>query len=670
MELVYLYLHDYRRFKEQNINFGSEYIFKYDNAKSELIVENNNLYIDRFYNSKNSKNILNISSIIGENGTGKTGLLDYIIKIYSDGAKFGSNEPFLFIVKKNKVFYLYYSSDIFTIKNLSDLEKKLTIKSYALKTEKNQEDGISINFGYDYLNLSNDEFKVRVLKISNIFFGYGYSGISNVFDQSNDGLISEYKIGKDFVEFEKTDFYLQLNIENNRNYVQLFKFLHDKNLNSLIPFKIPHFVLLRSFNDYGSNFSLIKNEDVKDSYKIFSDILDLFYNKLNIYQDYNLLDKSFSKFSFIVNILSFVPIDFFNVIINMLDKNSENYQKHIDNTITYFENANKPFQDLLGMLKDKDSVKKIFEAEGEILNLKLGQLIDNFKNHINKCVSILGDAKTHFGASLISTLDFINKILESNTKDFEGQFFDFKKSSLYFDFDYFITSNIMGFYNKAYNIRPYIEFDFDVPLSSGQYAFLNIFSRVLKVVETFKKESNKEKIIDNKILLVIDEIELYLHPNWQKSIVNTLIEFLNVLFPKYEFQIIFTANNPIPASDLFSYNTIFLESNEFGNKTTVKDSLEDQQETFAANIHTLLADSFFVKGGLIGEFAKSKINEIIKLFINGNELSKEEHRQIKLIIKQIGEPVIKNKLMQIYSQNNGLDFLERLERVEDKLGLK
>lgn len=100
----------------------------------------------------------------------------------------------------------------------------------------------------------------------------------------------------------------------------------------------------------------------------------------------------------------------------------------------------------------------------------------------------------------------------------------------------------------------------------------------------------------------------------------------------------------------------------------MKDSLEDQKNTFAANIHTLLADSFFVKGGLIGDFSKNKINEVIQQISKGKDLSYEEHSYIKKFIKQIGEPLIKNKLLQMYSQNNSLDYLERLERVEKKLG--
>lgn len=65
MEIVYLYIHDYRRFKKQNINFGSEYIFHYDEKLKIFSIENNNLYIDNFYNQNENNNISNVSAIIG-----------------------------------------------------------------------------------------------------------------------------------------------------------------------------------------------------------------------------------------------------------------------------------------------------------------------------------------------------------------------------------------------------------------------------------------------------------------------------------------------------------------------------------------------------------------------------------------------------------------------------
>lgn len=190
MEIVYLYIHDYRRFKKQNINFGSEYIFHYDEKLKIFSIENNNLYIDNFYNQNENNNISNVSAIIGENGTGKTGLIDYIIKIYSDGALFGNDEPFMFIMKKDNSFILHYSSDFFEINNYEKLPKNIQLKASKSRIENNEDIGISVNHGYSHLNLSNNKFRTTILKISNILFGRSLNGFSNIFDFTNDGMIA------------------------------------------------------------------------------------------------------------------------------------------------------------------------------------------------------------------------------------------------------------------------------------------------------------------------------------------------------------------------------------------------------------------------------------------------------------------------------------------------
>src|ERR1019366_427183 len=117
--------------------------------------------------------------------------------------------------------------------------------------------------------------------------------------------------------------------------------------------------------------------------------------------------------------------------------------------------------------------------------------------------------------------------------------------------------------------------------------------------------------------VLIDEGDVFLHPAWQKRFVYLLLEYLPIIFAKTEhgvqrnIQIIFTTNSPIPASDLPNSNTIFLDrvliqsdkDSSMIFTSIVKDSLNDQKETFATNIHTLFSDSFFIKNGLIGDFA-------------------------------------------------------------------
>ena len=67
MELVYLYIKEYSRLKNQNLNFGSEYIFNYSIESQNLEAVTNDLFIKDHYKSREHSEISNITSIIGQN---------------------------------------------------------------------------------------------------------------------------------------------------------------------------------------------------------------------------------------------------------------------------------------------------------------------------------------------------------------------------------------------------------------------------------------------------------------------------------------------------------------------------------------------------------------------------------------------------------------------------
>ena len=174
-----------------------------------------------------------------------------------------------------------------------------------------------------------------------------------------------------------------------------------------------------------------------------------------------------------------------------------------------------------------------------------------------------------------------------------------------------------------------------------------IYSFVVNLVNYNKEE----------FLFILDEPDNTLHPDWQKKFLNELIEIINKLGKKAH--IIITTHSPFLLSDLPKENVIFLEKNEKGNcKNSTK---ETKIETFGANIHTLLAHGFFMKDGLMGEFAKDKIQSIIKYHeeILEKELTKEENKEQKDEEKEIYEKEHKTKFWQIQSII-GDDYLKQV----------
>ena len=79
MELIYLYIEDYKNIKNQGFNFSSKFTCKYDEVKKTLQIDEKNNHIENFFGEN-----INITAIVGENGSGKSSVLEVISKIISN----------------------------------------------------------------------------------------------------------------------------------------------------------------------------------------------------------------------------------------------------------------------------------------------------------------------------------------------------------------------------------------------------------------------------------------------------------------------------------------------------------------------------------------------------------------------------------------------------------
>ena len=167
--------------------------------------------------------------------------------------------------------------------------------------------------------------------------------------------------------------------------------------------------------------------------------------------------------------------------------------------------------------------------------------------------------------------------------------------------------------------------------------------QLLKILNTIYFLANNH---DN-IIFSFDEIDIGLHPEWQKKVFKHIIDLLKE-FPEKNFHLILSSHSPFLLSDIPKQNIIFIDKEEKGNAKVV----DGLKQTFGANIHTLLTDSFFMESGLMGEFAKQKINEIIKnLKDKEYTYTEKEKTNVLLTIESIGEPflqkIVKNQLEEI-----------------------
>jgi len=191
----------------------------------------------------------------------------------------------------------------------------------------------------------------------------------------------------------------------------------------------------------------------------------------------------------------------------------------------------------------------------------------------------------------------------------------------------------------------------DKKLSSGEVSLINLLSQIFDVLSL----ESKDDFFSFKFLY-IDEGESFLHPNWQKKYISYIIQFIKDNFPDRKIHIILTSHSPFLLSDIPKQNIIFLDKDEKGNCKVV-DGLKEKKQTFGANIHTLLSDSFFMEDGLMGEFAKGKIDDVIN-YLHGKESKIKDNDEAQKLIHIIGEPIVKNQLQRMLDS-------KRLKKVDE-----
>jgi hypothetical protein len=157
----------------------------------------------------------------------------------------------------------------------------------------------------------------------------------------------------------------------------------------------------------------------------------------------------------------------------------------------------------------------------------------------------------------------------------------------------------------------------------------------------------KKLITYKNINIIFDEIELYAHPDFQRSFINELLKGIKVIdkIDNHFLNIIFVTHSPFILSDIPKQNVLFLDV--IDSRSTPQDYKGDN--TFGENIHEMLTDGFFISSAK-GEFAIESIEKTLKLLIDfeSGKKTKEEYYSIKdeiyKIVNLIGEDYIRNIL--------------------------
>ncbi len=172
------------------------------------------------------------------------------------------------------------------------------------------------------------------------------------------------------------------------------------------------------------------------------------------------------------------------------------------------------------------------------------------------------------------------------------------------------------------NSGVYVPFEY---LSSGekQQAFTtsSLVYHLKNLDSVSNDRSTDDRVAYENVQLILEEVELYYHPELQREFVRNLLDGIrhaSLSHIKW-INICIVTHSPFVLSDIPSCNVLALKKDE---------EIVERIPSFAANIHEMLKLSFFLDKGSVGDFANWTTMRIAKClrvarWINKNEPAPE-----------------------------------------------
>lgn len=120
-------------------------------------------------------------------------------------------------------------------------------------------------------------------------------------------------------------------------------------------------------------------------------------------------------------------------------------------------------------------------------------------------------------------------------------------------------------------------------------------------IDSVVAESSTNTVAYSDVNIILEELELYFHPDLQRRLVDFIIKGLKQCNFRHirNVHILMVTHSPFVLSDIPSRNILGLKKDG-----TPMDHNEGIVKSFGANIHDILRHPFFLKDGAVGEFVR------------------------------------------------------------------
>lgn len=667
IELVYIYAESVQDEFEKDVyqhislNLSDNMVVAYDYEKGLLKIEKKKRKPDNFWAMDHNEktNILSNVLILGENGTGKTTLLEMIDA--------GNLEYVETRLGKYMFLYSIKGSDMYYIKSLglqwTDKLDWSVHNSINLSEEKSPIKGSPEYYSY-FFNFKRTDLPKRT----------GYCGLITV-DPSGEIIRDKYvveiqnlvQMREHWVEIPMNGIYLPTSLtesEEERRFVSRKSILRNGIVTNS---DIVEFIR----DDVKKEKSIIKSKP----YLIFASIgvmdfaqnaeeFKAYYRKIyeTIYEPIGVDLSVGNKYTFMARVwLSFMLRLHFEQLLKA------DFWEHLGKAQTYkelYENIQTLFREL-------------YKYESDDSNQAYCRLLQAVENLDEEIFASSICRKIPWGISWNISIEAIEK-----RDDWFQQIIEFINANDNFEKELQIRIRKERHWVDT---RNFIMNHRISNMSSGETILIsNVFAKIAKHMRVIMNQIKGS--YPKSVLLIMDEPDCTFHIRWTQQFIKYLIEYLNAHYPQFSFQIILSSHMPFLATDYPRDNIICIPGedwlqNQERNAYTWLDgsSLLENREMyyglkaftpnygFMSNYYDVVKDNFFVDVP-IGMFAQYRFDNLKRrVDAIDDSTGEQEIDDIEQEIELIDEPVLK-KYIATALQEKKLERMNRAE-VEEQVAL-